>query len=132
MCRRCPEAVAFAWHIAYACRKGKGIRRTLKQTLKTITGAEAVLVLYVHCGLFFGRCESKDAQMANYISMFGKAAIWKCFTSSETNTRMSAEYQNYFQSEITRRVLMENTVHRARDTRHSSSNYGFTKISFVR
>jgi hypothetical protein len=62
--------------------------------MKTIKGVKAVLVRDVHCGFFFGRCKSKDAQMANYIFTLGKAAIYMyiCFTATEKNTRTYAEY----------------------------------------
>jgi hypothetical protein len=113
MFRWCSEVVASGWHIVYECCEAKELRRALKQTLKTITGTGAVLVHDVHCGFFLGRCKSKDARMVNYMSKSGKVATYKCFTATEKNTRTSADYRNYFQSEMKRRVLMEYTVHRA-------------------
>jgi hypothetical protein len=130
MCRWCLEVVASAWHIAHKCCKLKEIRRTLKQTLKTITGAEAVLVRDVHCGFFFERCKYKDAQMANYISTLERAAIYKCFTATEKNTRTPAVYQNYFQREIKHRVLMEHTVHRSRNNLAQFKQFWFHKNIF--
>jgi hypothetical protein len=80
-------------HLAHPVQVQQGKRdpKDTETDLEHYHGADAVLVSDVHGGFFFERCKYKDTHMANYISTFGKAAIYTCFKATKKNARTSTE-----------------------------------------